>query len=361
MRNNKINILLANPFGIGDVLFTTPVITNIKRQFPDAKIAYLCNRRVAPLLEKDARIYRLFVYEKDELRGLWQQSKCSCIKEIRHLLADIKQEGFDYVIDFSIAGEFGFFFWLAGIKKRIGYNYKKRAKFLNKKIPLEGFKNKHVIEYYLDLLKFLDIELKEKKIKIFISEDEKRKAMDFLKSHGVYQQDKIVAVMPGGGASWGKDSYRKHYPADKFAAVCDRLIKEHNAKITILGGLKEKTLIGDVVENMKNIPSLATSTLSLSEFMAVLSYCKLLLCNDGGPLHIAVGLDISTVSIFGPVDENVYGPYPPNKKHKVVTTDIDCRPCYKNFKVPECEDRRCLEELTPGKIFETCQKPLELT
>ena len=30
MRNNKINILLANPFGIGDVLFTTPVIANIK-------------------------------------------------------------------------------------------------------------------------------------------------------------------------------------------------------------------------------------------------------------------------------------------------------------------------------------------
>ncbi|GAG75173.1 unnamed protein product [marine sediment metagenome] len=163
-----MKILIANPFGIGDVLFTTPVIANIKHQIPDAKIAYLCNRRVAPLLEKDARIYRLFVYEKDELRGLWQQSKCSCIKEIRHLLADIKQEGFDYVMDFSLAGEFGFFFWLAGIKKRIGYDYKKRAKFLNKKVPLKSFSDRHVIEYYLSLLKFINVEPKEKNIKIFL-------------------------------------------------------------------------------------------------------------------------------------------------------------------------------------------------
>ncbi len=356
-----MKILIANPFGIGDVLFTTPVITNIKRQFPDWEIAYLCNRRVAPLLKRDPRIYKLFVYEKDELRNMWQQSKCLCIKEIRHLLSDVKREEFDYVMDFSLAGEFGFFLWLAGIRKRIGYDYKKRAKFLNKKIPLKGFNGKHVIEYYLDLLKFLHIEQKERNIKIFISDDERRKAKDFLEANSIYQQDKIVAVAPGGGASWGKDSYRKHYPADKFAAVCDRLIKEQNVKTIILGNIKEKALVDKVTNNMKEKPSSATTALSLREFIAVLSHCKLLLCNDGGPLHIAAGLGVPTVSIFGPVDERVYGPYPPDDKHKVVTADVDCRPCYKNFKVPECEDRRCLEDLTPGEIFEACQKPLKLT
>lgn len=353
-----MKILIANPFGIGDVIFTMPVISNIKRQFPNAKIGYLCNKRVAPLLEQDPRIHKLFVYEKDEFRGLWQQSKYKCLKEIRHLFLDIKSEKFDCVLDFSLAGEFAFFFWFAGIKKRAGYDYKKRAKFLNKKIPMDSFKDRHVIEYYLDLLKFMHIEPKIKNIEIFISEDEKKQAKNFLEKKGISQQDKIVAVVPGGGASWGKNSYRKHYSADRFAAVCDRLSKEIAAKILILGDLKEKALIDAVVNNMKNKPSLATSTLSLREFMAVLSYCKLLLCNDGGPLHIAVGLDIPTVTIFGPVDERVYGPYPLNDKHKVITVDLDCRPCYKNFKVPECEDRRCLEELTPSEVFDICKGQL---
>ncbi len=354
-----MKILITNPFGIGDVLFTTPIISNIKRQLNDAKIGYLCNRRVAALLEGDPRIYKLFVYEKDEFRGLWQQSKCKCVKEIRHLFSDIKSEKFDYVLDFSLAGEFAFFLWLSGIKKRIGYDYKKRAKFLNKKIPLGGFKNRHVIEYYLDLLRFLDVKPVDKNIKIFMSENEKRKAADFLKSNAINPGDKTVAVIPGGGASWGKDSYRKHYPADRFAAVCDKLIKEQGAKIIVSGSLKEKKLVDKVVGNMKEKPSLVTAALPLKEFMAVLSQCRLLFCNDGGPLHIAAGLGIRTVSIFGPVDEKIYGPYPPNKKHRVITVDIECRPCYKNFKVPGCKNRRCLQDLQPEEVFQACVGQLQ--
>ncbi len=353
-----MKILFANPFGIGDALFTTPVISNIKRQLPNAKIGYLCNRRVAPLLEQDPRIYKFFVYEKDEFRGLWEQSRCRCLKEIRHLFSDIKSEKFDYVLDFSLAGEFAFAFWLMGIKKRAGFNYRNRAKFLNKKIPLTGFNDKHVIEYYLELLKFLGVKPADKNIKIFISENEKRKTDNFLKSKGIYQSDKTVTVVPGGGASWGKDSYRKHYPADRFATVCDKLIREQGAKIIIAGDLKEKKLVGKVASYMKEKPSLVTVALPLKEFIAVLSQCKLLFCNDGGPLHIAVGLGIRTVSVFGPVDEKVYGPYPPDKKHRVIASDIECRPCYKNFKVPGCKNRRCLEKLQTEEVFDACKEQL---
>ena len=36
-------ILIINPYGIGDVLFTTPVISNLRRAYPQATIAYLAN------------------------------------------------------------------------------------------------------------------------------------------------------------------------------------------------------------------------------------------------------------------------------------------------------------------------------
>ena len=354
-----MKILIANPFGIGDVLFTTPIISNIKHQLRNAKIGYLCNRRVAPLLEQDPRIYKFFVYEKDEFRGLWQQSKCKCLEEIRHLFSDIKSEKFDCVLDFSLAGEFAFTFWLMGIKKRVGFNYKNRAKFLNKKIPLYGFNDKHVIEYYLDLLKFLGVKPEDRSMKIFISDTERKKAEDLLKISDISKQDNTIAVMPGGGASWGKDSHRRHYPADRFAAACDKLIKEQGVKIIILGDLKEKKLVDKVVNNMNEKPSLVTTALPLREFMAVLSQCKLLFCNDGGPLHIAVGLGIPCVSILGPVDEKVYGPYPPDKKHRVMVADVKCRPCYKNFKLPECKNRRCLQDLQPEEVFDACKEQLK--
>lgn len=355
-----MKILIANPFGIGDVLFTTPVISNIKSRYPDAEIAYLCNRRVAPLLEQDPRLYKIFVYEKDELKDAWQKSRCMCLKEVHHLLAQIKHEHFDSVLDFSLAGEFGFFFWLAGIKKRIGFDYKKRSTFLNKKIQLKAFKDKHVIEYYSDLLKLINIEPKEKHIRVFMSKDEEKQAKSLFEANNISTKKKIVAVIPGGGASWGRHSYRKNYPADRFAAVADELIKECNAQVLILGDKKEEAILNKVRGKMKQKPSLVKADFTLREFIAILSQCSLALCNDGGPLHVAVGLGVATVSVFGPVDEAVYGPYPSDKKHIAIKAHLECRPCYKNFKLPECKTARCLQDLAPDVIFKACKKQLEL-
>jgi len=61
---------------------------------------------------------------------------------------------------------------------------------------------------------------------------------------------------------------------------------------------------------------------------------------------MAVGMGVSTVSIFGPVDEKVYGPYPLNSNHIVISKkDVPCRPCYKKFKYNMCKERLCLESI----------------
>ncbi|MFH1046625.1 MAG: hypothetical protein V1727_06675, partial [Candidatus Omnitrophota bacterium] len=66
----------------------------------------------------------------------------------------------------------------------------------------------------------------------------------------------------------------------------------------------------------------------------------------------AVSQDVRTVSIFGPVDEQVYGPYPQGGRHIVVTRNIPCRPCYRRFKVPECKlNRQCIRDITVDEVF----------
>ena len=95
--------------------------------------------------------------------------------------------------------------------------------------------------------------------------------------------------------------------------------------------------------------------LPLKEYMAILGSCDLVLCNDGGPLHIAVALGAKTVSIFGPVDERVYGPYPPSNRNKVIKAGLSCQPCYDRFKLPECEnDNRCVTDIDPEHVANSC-------
>ena len=42
--------LVINPFGIGDVLFSTALLRCLKRSFPGSKLFYLCNKKTSPVL-----------------------------------------------------------------------------------------------------------------------------------------------------------------------------------------------------------------------------------------------------------------------------------------------------------------------
>jgi lipopolysaccharide heptosyltransferase II len=345
-----MNILIINPYGIGDVLFTFPLIENIKINYPDFYVGYLCNKRVESILKYQKNIDECFVYEKDDWRNLWQDNKFKCIREFRKFLKDIKRHKFDICFDFSLAPEFGFFSLFLGIKKRIGYQYKRRGIFLNEKIKLDGYSLKHVVLYYLDLLKFLDIKPSFYKLKLNLSNEVSIWAENiFRKLKG--KKGLIIAVIPGGGASWGKDRFRKQWGFDKFAKLIGLIKDKIKAGIIILGDKKDTQDFAGFYKRDEDIIDFMGKT-NILEFAGLISKCDLVICNDGGPLHIAVALGIPTLSIFGPVDPVVYGPFPQSNIHKVVTLGIPCQPCYYKFKVPECKSLSCLKDLSVNYVFE---------
>ncbi len=65
--------LIINPFGIGDVLFTTPVIRAIKDNQPDSFIGYWCNERVEPILKNNPRIDKIFALSRGDIRKIYHQ------------------------------------------------------------------------------------------------------------------------------------------------------------------------------------------------------------------------------------------------------------------------------------------------
>jgi lipopolysaccharide heptosyltransferase II len=353
--------LIVNPFGIGDVLFTTPLIEAIKAQSPGNYIGYLSNIRTVPFFLSHEKVDKAFIFEKDEYRSLWKISKAKFIRKLFGLLNDIKKEGFDTVFDLSMAREYGLFLKLAGIRERIGYSYRRRGLFLTKKIDLEkGFCDKHMVEYYLSLLSLAGIRQPERPcLKIYISEAEKKKADNLLLGSGIGWNNKFIAVSPGGGKSWGGTSFRKQWPKEYFLKAIKGILKRTDFKIVLLGNDTDKAVCDYIKERETSCINLCDKT-GLLSLAAILKRSVLLITNDGGPLHIGVGVGAKTVSIFGPVDENVYGPYPLSAEHKVVKNDdLKCRPCYRNFKVPVCEDRKCLENISPETVVKEAMRILK--
>jgi len=348
-------ILIINIFGIGDVLFTTPMIRNLHENFPDAFIGYVCNKRALKVLETNPHLNKLHVYEKDDFRTLSRESRLKALKEFKRFLARIKQQHYDMVFDLSLNKYSSFFLWLLGIKQRVGFNYKNRSPFLTKKVTISGYNGKPVIEHYLDLLRLQGLRINTHQMEVFITEDDRRLAEELLQRHGTRPDEPFVALIPGGGASWGADARYRRWPAQNYARLADKIIEKYGLKIILMGDLSEKALAEQVISAMKHRPVNLIGKTALGTYLALLSRSTFAVLNDGGPLHMAVAAGAKTVSLIGPVDEHVYGPYPKGG-HYVVTKDICCRPCYRSFRRADCEHIQCVHGVSVEEFFTKVQE-----
>ncbi|MBF0489125.1 MAG: lipopolysaccharide heptosyltransferase II [Candidatus Omnitrophica bacterium] len=348
-------ILIINPFGIGDVLFTTPLISHLHLAYPEALIGYIANRRALPVIESNPKINKVYIYERDEFKD-------DLVQSWGRLLSQIKQEQFDVVFDFTLNASFGFFSMICGIKKRIGYDYRGRGRFLTDKLPLVGYEGRHVVEYYLDLMKLLDCRegfqtLPDRAgykpaptLEIFIDQTHQQWAKDWLKAQKVDATKPIIAVIPGGGASWGKDAASKRWPVSQYAALVDKIVAKSSSTIILMGDPKEQLLCQELTRQCSSSVYSAVGATTILQMTALLQECRMAIVNDGGPLHVAVAAGVLTVSMFGPVDPVVYGPYPLSE-HIVIQKNLACQPCYRQFRKASCNHLSCLRDLTVEEVF----------
>ena len=352
-------ILIINQFGIGDVLFTMPVVNNLKKEYPSAEIFYLCNNRVVGLLNSEKNIDKTFVYDRDEYNAIYKKSKFQFFKKVVRFISDIRREEFDIVFDFSLNSMFGLFTFFAGIKERIGFNYKKRSPFLTKKFTLEGFSGQHVVEFYLDLIRASGIDAKTRELSIQLNSKDIEWAKCFLSENNISKGSPIIGVLPGAGASWGADAKYRRWPRQRFVKLVDKMIENLSAQIILMGDVNEAELCSEIVNKWGSRVLPACGKTTIAQLGALLSLCDLAVLNDGGPLHLSVAVGIKTVSIFGPVDERVYGPFGNSEDHCVINSGILCRPCYRNFRMVACQHSRCLQDISVDDVFDGVKKILK--
>lgn len=356
-------ILIVNPFGIGDVLFSTPLLSAIRQAFPRSRIGYLCNRRTEQILQNHPSLDELFIYEKDEVVRLWRTSRWRACWQVGGLLCRIRAAGFDLVIDLSLGERYGFILKLLGVPRRVGFNYRRRGRFLTESLAIDGYRDAHVVEYYHWLLRFLGIRVIRPALHVVVSEADREWAQEWLRRHGLDQAPVLVGMIPAGGVSWGVDASFRRWSFEGFAAVGDALIERHGARLILFGESSDKTICRTVARLMRFPVYDLSGQTTLAQFVGLLSKLTLVICNDGGPLHLAVSQGVKTVSIFGPVDPRVYGPYAPDStSHQVVyREELPCRPCYHQFRLPPCPyERACLTTIEPEQVVRACEEALGL-
>ncbi len=361
MTGTPLRILIVNPFGIGDVLFSTPLVRAVRRAFPHSYLAYVCNRRTEQILRHNTNLDELFVYEKDELIALWRRDRILGLRTLASLLQQIRARRFTMAVDLSLGERYSFLLSCLGVSKRVGFNFRHRGRFLTHRVAIKGYEDQHVVEYYAELLAHVGVRMLDRQLELAVQEIDGRAAQERLAGLSLDGHQPVIGLVPAGGISWGMEAHFRRWPKERFVWVGRALASRYGARILVFGETNDQPICAEISRAIGPAAVDLSGQTTLGQFVGLLGRCALVVSNDGGPVHIAASQQVKTVSIFGPVDPQVYGPYPRTSQHRIVYKDeLRCRPCYHRFKLPPCPyERACLTELTADEVLEACTSLLE--
>ena len=161
----------------------------------------------------------------------------------------------------------------------------------------------------------------------------------------------FVVLFPGASIPerrWGVEKFQK------LAAW----LNAQGLGVVVVGGGQDREA-GEVILAGCQGLNLAGGT-SLAETAAVLQRSALLVSGDSGVLHMAVGLDVPTVSLFGPGIADKWAPR--GEKHVVLNKNLPCSPCTRFGTTPPCPDGgRCIQEISVEEVADAAMKLREVT
>ncbi|MBI1807563.1 MAG: glycosyltransferase family 9 protein [Ignavibacteria bacterium] len=332
---------------IGDVVLTTPIIRTLREKYPDAYVAYLGEKEAVSLLQHNPYLNEIISFDF---------SKPTLIEQPR-VMFQLRKRRFDVFIDLFCNPRTAMLARASGAPIRIGKEVKGRGKLYTHQIVDDG-RPKTAIEFHYQYVKPLSVEPIHRRTEIFLTDDEKREARNYLKWQDIDVNKPTVGLHPG--ATWPA----KMWQWEKFAALADLIRAKLDAQVVVTQGPHDRKLVEQIsaraVANMLVLP-----VMKLRQLAAVIAQFTVYVTNDAGPMHVGPAVGTKTIGIFGPGEENIWFPYAApsydaSAEHVALRKDVPCHPCHLDFCNREGEEfMECMKLLDVKEVFEHVKKRVE--
>jgi len=319
--------LLIRPGGIGDAILLIPAIQWLKSSYPELRIDVLAETRNAAAFKLTPDVYRVFLYDRPAQ------------------LVQVMSRTYDVVIDteqwYRLSAVVARLF---RSRLRIGFATNERKKLFHVQIPYEH--GRFEAESFLDLVTSL------------VDGERPGLSRPYLRvpaAVGEIVKDKYpslacsVVIFPGASIP------ERRWGSENFQALCRRL-RQDGVPVVVVGGAGDRASAERIAAGTE-VLNLAGQT-SLVETSALIAASRCLVTGDSGLMHIAAGLGVPTVSLFGPGIEEKWAPK--GKRHVVLNARLSCSPCTKFGVTPDCSrGAACLSAITVDEVFGAVMMQLE--
>jgi len=319
-------ILVIRPGGIGDAVHLIPFIKVLRKAYPKAEIDILAEKRNGAVFSLSDDVSNVIQY--DSLPGLLHT-----FRNKYDLVFDTEQW---HRLSAVIAR-------LTRASMIVGYATNERGKLFTHTVNYS--QDDYESYSFLGLLVPLNLASQKDFAPPFlvIPESAQIKTSNMM---GKQIGTPFAVIFPGASIE------ERRWGAQNFAELAARLYKKGLSSV-VIGGSAD-SVDCDLIAGRGHALRLAGKT-SLIETAAVIEKAALLISGDSGILHIGVGLDRPTVSLFGPGRADKWAPR--GDKHIVINKCLPCSPCTSFGCTPKCPiDAKCMTDITVEEVMEAVDK-----
>lgn len=337
---------------LGDLMLVTPTLTTLRKNFPDAKISLLADKKLGDLVKLNKNIDECILIDK---KGA-DDKFFSFIK----FILKIREKNFDLVINLHRNERASALAAFSGAKKIVGYSKPLFSIFFDKVMPNPSIARhvyflyrmkyfpgtQHQVKSHFDVLqKAVGIEkIFDNGLEMWIDDAAKNSAEKIF-AENFPENTKVIAFNIG--ASWTTKRW-----LDNFFAECADILISRGYGVAFLGGTMDEEIVSACVEKMreKNSPLLKifTGKFSLAELAGFLDKCVLFLTTDSGPMHVGVARNIPIVTMFGA--SPVPGFFPYDEKDFLIKSPVPCHPCGKHICPKKNEENLACMKKIPVEV-----------
>jgi len=276
-----MRIAIVRLSALGDIIQTSIVLQFIREKYQNATIDWFVDSRFESLLQENEELTNVISI------NLKKYNFYNFIFEIPKLFLTLRKlERYDAVIDFQGLIKSSIISKFLPATERYGFDWSSSKEpicsvFYSKKVHINYSEN--VLKRYITLIN------KSLNLRISVNDiHNKRPLFKIEKNFKKNKTKKIVIVL---GASFQS----KIYSVENFAKVAQNI----NAQfIGIWGNSKEKNLAKKLNLLSPNVD--VSKRLNFKELIELISESDLVIGGDTGPTHLAWGLNIPSITIFGP-------------------------------------------------------------
>lgn len=338
-----MRLLVIRTSAMGDVALTNPVLSAMRRQYPDIEMIMLTRSSFGPFFTSVEGLRLFYPDFKQRHKGLIG---------IFRLYRDIFRQGkIDRVIDLHNVLRsrlLSLFFWFSGVPVSVidkGRREKRRLISGKDKRQL-----KHSVDRYCDTFAKAGFQVYPEK-------------GSFIKPSGSVLTKVSTLMGPEDELNIGVAPFARHklkmWPEDNMILLLKMINDNHKCRFWLFGGKEDSEKLKAFQARVPQSVSLE-GTLNLEEELALMSNLDLMIAMDSSNMHLAALTGTKVISIWGGTDPLAgFDAWMQNESFsiRIPVNELTCRPCTVYGK-GECKrgDFACMNWLTPEKVFEKIKK-----